>query len=352
MSATSTIPRPADEAARLTALRRYQLLDTPADAEFDFLARMAATICGTPYAYVSLVDDDRVWYKSALGNPAVEAPRDQDYCSWSILENPGLHIADLRADRRTAGLPLTIGFPEYRMYCGANLVSSDGYRIGTLCVLDVVARALSPDTMALLTQLAGQVMSLIELRAKSQQLELAYAAMERLATTDELTGLLNRRALMARLQMEIDRSHRTQDSFALVMIDLDYFKRINDEHGHLCGDAVLREVGALLLQRMRSTDSAGRYGGEELAVLLFGAGLASARQVAEELRAAIADAAYAHGAVRATASFGVAVFEPRLAWGMDALIDAADKALFRAKHGGRDRVEVWDGGLSESEAVS
>lgn len=340
----TVIPRPENEEERLAALRGYGLVDTPADTDFDFLTKMAATICGTPYAFVSLVENDRVWYKSTYGRSAIQTPRDEDYCSWSILEKDGLQIPDLSEDTRTANLTLTKSGPQYRMYCGANLTNSDGHRIGSLCVLDVVPRALDPEKFAILEQLANQVMSLIELRAKNRQLQEAYSIMERLATVDELTGLLNRRTLMMQLRKEIDRNLRTQSEFALVMIDIDHFKKINDNFGHLRGDAVLREIGQLITQRLRSTDCAGRYGGEELALALLGAGIDEAKRVAEELRSAIAETAYAEEQIRVTASFGIAVFRTVDAWSMDTLIDAADKALYRAKHSGRNRVEIFDQG--------
>lgn len=168
MTATVVIPRPANELNRLAALRRYQLLDTPAAADFDYLAKMAAVLCGTPYAFISLVDRDRVWYKAAFGCRLTQTERDADYCAWTILEEHSLYIADLCADARTAAMLLTVDAPRYRMYCGVNLISSDGHRIGTLCVLDVVTRQLSKEILGLLTLLAQQVMALIEQHALHQ----------------------------------------------------------------------------------------------------------------------------------------------------------------------------------------
>ncbi|MES2153034.1 MAG: sensor domain-containing diguanylate cyclase [Pseudomonadota bacterium] len=336
------IPLPADEAQRLAALHRYRLLDTPAEADFDFLTEMAAALCGTQFAFVSLVDENRVWFKSAHGSGAVQAPRDADYCSWAILEERGLYIPDLAGDPRTAGLPPTLGPPHYRMYCGANLVSSDGYRIGSLCVLDQQVRELDTATTHMLARLAHQVMSLIELRARSHELEQAYLAMQTLATIDELTGMLNRRALMARLREEVERCQRFGGALALVMVDLDHFKQVNDAYGHQAGDAVLAAVGALLRERIRITDSAGRYGGEELCLLLPGADAPAAALLAEKLRAAIAATVFPSPAQQVTlsASFGVAAYHPDHAPSPEKLVAAADRALYRAKHGGRNQVAV------------
>jgi GAF domain-containing protein len=107
------IPLPPDEDDRLRALRDYLLLDTEAD--FDLLTQVAATVCGAPYAFISLVDADRVWYKSSLGRKVVQTPRQDDYCAWSILQSGGLDVPDLTADPRMAGLPPTVGPPGYRM---------------------------------------------------------------------------------------------------------------------------------------------------------------------------------------------------------------------------------------------
>lgn len=121
MTVTVSIRRPANESDRLAALRRYHIVDTPVAADFDFLARMAAVMCGTPYAFISLLDQERVWHKSAYGCRLTQMDRDAHYCSWTILEERGLRIADLRADARTAGMALTVAQPRYRMYCGVNL---------------------------------------------------------------------------------------------------------------------------------------------------------------------------------------------------------------------------------------
>lgn len=345
MSSPHNIPRPPDEQERLAALTRYALLDTLAEDDFDFLTEMAATVCGVPFAFVSLVDRDRVWYKSTYGNKlAVQCPRDEDYCSWAILEASYLCIPDLTRDARTSGLGLTTGEPHYRMYCGANLFSADGYRIGVLCVLDTKPCMLTPVQLDMLERLGRQVMTLIELRAKERALSQALARMEELATHDELTGLLNRRALMDRLQLEVDHGRRLGNMLALLMFDLDHFKLINDTHGHWLGDAVLRGVGAIMRERLRVSDSAGRYGGEEFCVILPGTGADGALALAEELRAAIAGTVFGAGDMElgATASFGVAACTEPAAASVEGLLRQADRALYLAKDAGRDRVCLAD----------
>ncbi|MCA9669641.1 MAG: diguanylate cyclase [Myxococcales bacterium] len=165
-----------------------------------------------------------------------------------------------------------------------------------------------------------------------------------LASHDALTGVLNRRAGIAALSRELNRARRDGRDLALLMCDIDHFKCINDAHGHLAGDDVLREVCGRMGAELRNYDNVGRYGGEEFIVVLPGCGVADALAVAERLRAAIAAPAIntQAGPVPVTASFGVAAASG--ADGADrarsahALIARADAALYVAKEQGRDRV--------------
>ncbi|TDP11179.1 diguanylate cyclase with GAF sensor [Roseateles asaccharophilus] len=332
------IPLPADETERLQALRAYMLLDTEADADFDLLAELAAALCGTPYAFISLVDEDRVWYKSRHGRAVVQNPRQLDYCAWSILQPEGLDIADLRQDARTALLPPTVGPNAYRMYSGANLVSSSGHCVGVLCVLDTQVRQLDGRQRQLLARLARQVVALMELRLRDVELEHANSALRRLALEDELTGLRNRRALLAELEREFNVCRRYGSPLSVLMLDLDHFKYINDRHGHAVGDAVLRGLGGLLREGLRQVDLPGRLGGEEFAVLLPGSAAEGALQLAEVLRQRIEAARFAGAeTLCVTASLGLASYAPEQADAAE-LLRLADAALYRAKLGGRNRV--------------
>lgn len=196
---TSTIPRPDNEAPRLAALQRFGILDTPAEPDFDFLTELAAQVCWAPYSCVVLVDEHRVWIKSAFGlRGGFERARDDDYCSWSILQERGLALADVQADERTRELSPTRE-RGYRMYSGVNLQTGDGLHIGNLCVLDTQARTLTSKQQRLLEQLARQVMALIELRAAKRELQERVERLDALARCDALTGLANRRELEATL---------------------------------------------------------------------------------------------------------------------------------------------------------
>jgi len=174
-----------------------------------------------------------------------------------------------------------------------------------------------------------------------RELKRAYADLERLARTDPLTGLANRRRFMEELEQEVERSERYGRPLALVALDLDRFKSVNDTHGHAAGDDVLREAAQALRSVCRDVDLAARMGGEEFSLLLPETDIAGARIVAERLREHIAGAAHRSPAgqvFRVTASLGVATARPGASG--EALLQAADEALYRAKDAGRNRVAL------------
>ncbi len=166
------------------------------------------------------------------------------------------------------------------------------------------------------------------------------AALRRLADSDALTGLPNRRATMARFREEAARAARHRRSFAMVLFDVDHFKRVNDTYGHLVGDAALRHVAAVLNAGRRDVDLVSRIGGEEFVVLFGEEGLDGAVRAANRLREEIAAAGLSHEAqtLSVTISGGLAMY-PADGEDWDHLFAAADRRLYRAKHGGRNRVE-------------
>ncbi|HSW11550.1 MAG TPA: diguanylate cyclase [Solimonas sp.] len=184
-------------------------------------------------------------------------------------------------------------------------------------------------------------MNIEKIKQLNVDLEGANRQLEQLATTDALTGLANRRIFSERLEYELKRTQRSGVPLSLVMIDLDHFKRINDTHGHQAGDAVLREVGSLLRMVIRQTDTAARYGGEEMALILPGTDKQGALNLAEKVRKLISlETVVTDGAeLNITASLGIASASDLAAPDASSMVQIADAALYRAKSGGRNRVE-------------
>lgn len=152
------------ESRRLSALRSYGILDTPAEAVFDDITRIAAAICGTPISVVNLIDADRQWFKSEIGLGVRETPLETSICAHAILEHDFLEVPNTTTDPRFASNPLVTGDPSLRFYAGALLKTPDGLPLGTVCVLDTVPRELTQQQIDTLQALARQVMAQLELR--------------------------------------------------------------------------------------------------------------------------------------------------------------------------------------------
>ena len=188
-----------------------------------------------------------------------------------------------------------------------------------------------------LGELQARLRAAVRILRLQDQLVAAREASREQAMRDALTGLLNRCAVLDALQQECSRTDRIGGSFGVVMMDVDHFKTINDTHGHLVGDGVLREVAARLRACLRTYDSIGRFGGEEFLVIAPGCGTSTAEELAERLRRCVCDTPimYSGRTLAVTISLGVAAGAGSAA--RDALLRGADEALYAAKAGGRNR---------------
>ncbi len=157
-------PLPDNEAQRLKALCKYKILDTASEQAFDDITRLAAQICGTPISLVSLIEAERQWFKSKVGLEATDTSRDISFCAHAILQPDILIVSDTLADKRFATNPLVTSAPQIRFYAGVPLLSSEGYALGTLCVIDYVPRKLSQEQVEGLRVLSRQVSAQFELR--------------------------------------------------------------------------------------------------------------------------------------------------------------------------------------------
>ena len=166
------------ESARVRALRAYKILDTPPEQTYDDITALAAFICDMPIALISLVDSERQWFKSKVGLSASETSREVSFCAHAILDTDIMVINDARADERFARNPLVTCAPDIRFYAGVPLIASDGYSLGTLCVIDQQPRDLSAVQQEQLKALARQVVVQLEHRRISDQLADALEKIE------------------------------------------------------------------------------------------------------------------------------------------------------------------------------
>lgn len=269
-------PLPIDEETRLKALYRYEILDTESEQEYDDIAMLAAQICGTPMANISLIDRNRQWLKAKIGIEGREVPREIAFCSYTIHHKNGnsMVVNDTLSDERFARNPLVTGDPNIRFYAGAPLITPDNFALGALCVIDSEPRELSAEQLNALEALARQTTIKLELRRTSALLKAANEELRNLSLTDDLTGLYNRRGFLfhAEQQLKLYRSRKSEEEgLWLMMIDLDGLKKINDTYGHEEGSFAIKKAAEIIKQSFRDSDIVARLGGDEFIVLVIDA---------------------------------------------------------------------------------
>ena len=322
-------PKPANEATRLASLRALEILDTDPEERFDRLTRLARRLFDVPIALVSLVDENRQWFKSCQGLDASETPRDVSFCGHAILGDDVLLIPDAARDERFHDNPLVTDDPKIRFYAGCPLRVRNGSKIGTLCLIDRKPRQFNDEDLALLRDLA---------RTTEQELTAVV-----LATIDDLTMLSNRRGFEILSAHAISLSRRIERSAALIYFDLDGFKPINDQYGHAEGDHALSAFADVLKRTFRESDVIGRLGGDEFAVLLTNVQLPELDNVIDRLRQAI----YQHNneAKRGydiAFSAGAVPFDPARHADVGALMAEADAEMYRQKKNKKSASEPSD----------
>ena len=386
-------PLHADEDRRLASLRRSGLLAGPPEVAFDDLATLAARLCDAPVALVSLVGRDRQTFKACFAPGLADVPgvragggtsRDVSFCAHAILCDDLFVVPDAAVDGRFCDNPLLAAPVRVRFYAGFPLRDDEGLPLGSLCVIDHRPRQLTPEQAESLRRLGRQVEDQMRLRRRNRELgrqvrlaRRAQARSRRLASTDPLTDLPNRRVFVNRLRRAMagrdgrgdsaascDGGRRRTGHLAVLFLDLDRFKLVNDSLGHGAGDALLRTVARRLRAELRGGDTVGRdaggvvnggglvsrLGGDEFCVLLTDlARPEDAMSVADRLRAAVGRPVDLAGGSRhaCRVSVGVAVL-PADAPGQNEgrtaedLMAAADAALHEAKRAGRDEVRLFD----------
>ncbi|MES9993307.1 MAG: sensor domain-containing diguanylate cyclase [Candidatus Thiodiazotropha sp.] len=310
--------KPRNERSRLESLQSINVLDTPAEERFDRLARMAKRLFGVPIALVSLVDENRQWFKSCIGLNARETPRDISFCGHAILGDKVFVIPNAVEDERFADNPLVVDNPKIRFYAGCPLRSPDGHKLGTLCIIDREPRDFSSDDLEVLVDLAAMV-------------EHELAAMQ-MATIDELTNISNRRGFMQLAQHSLNLYAREGIDASLVFIDLDNFKPVNDRYGHAEGDRVLAHVAQQLESTFRSSDIIARLGGDEFVVLLGNADKWRAEELIKHYQQLLtktrSDLGFEYDI---SFSYGVVEFDPEKHPTVDALLKESDMLMYQTK---------------------
>jgi len=306
---------PKDEVARLNTLRSLNILDTSAEERFDRLTRIAKRMFDVPIALVSLVDENRQWFKSCIGLSVRETARDISFCGHAILGNEIFVIPDTTKDERFVDNPLVTDEPNIRFYAGCPLRFLDGSMLGTLCIIDQKPRTLNKDDLDALKDLAS-----------TAERELAAIQM---ATIDELTNIPNRRGFMIVAQHSLKLCIRQRLPATLAYMDLDNFKSINDTHGHMAGDKVLSTFATQMSQVCRESDLLARLGGDEFVILFINTSKDEAEKHMVRLQQSLLEYAQKekHG-YEMSFSYGITDHDPKKHSSIEELLDASDALMY------------------------
>ena len=330
---------------RIANIHSLDLFYTPIEERFERLTRIARRALHAPVAAISLVNEEKQWFKSAAGWGVSELPRGESICRLTVEANQIVTIGDTLEDPRVAKLQVVVSAPRFRSYAGHALVDEHGTAIGTFCIFDLKPREFLPADRQMLTDLAA----LAQRELLSDQLTNAHAALtsklgvaRREALMDPLTHLWNRRGASVLLKGAFASADQRNKPLALALLDLDNFKRINDTHGHQAGDEVLRRAASRLLSTVRGDDAICRLGGDEFLVLMADTDSAIASRVSERIRRSITDTPIPtrDGAMPVSVSVGCTVRQPRDTASVDELLERADQALLQSKTAGRNRVRM------------
>ena len=309
---------PQDEAVRLKTLRSLNILDTSSEERFDRLTRMAKRMFNVPIALVSMVDENRQWFKSCIGLSVSETSRDISFCGHAILGDDIFVIPDATKDERFADNPLVLNEPYIRFYAGCPLRFTDGSKLGTLCIIDQKPRTLSDEDLEAIRDLAS-----------TAERELAAT---QLAALDELTNIPNRRSFMMVGQHSLNLCVRQNIPASLVYLDLDNFKPINDTFGHAEGDSVLTTFANQISAVCRDSDLYARMGGDEFVILFINTTNDAAEDIIVRLQQSLKK--YNQKANREydiEFSFGIVDFDPDKHDSIEVLLEDGDSLMYEHK---------------------
>lgn len=331
-----------EEEQRLGAVARTSLLDRPEEERFRRIVRLVQRHFDANVCSITLVDRDRQFFVSQKGLACRETPRSESVCSLVVGEKVPLVVSDLSAYEPTQCFHDLIYRQNYHFYAGVPLWSPDGWPLGTLCILDHETRNFGPEDLDSLIDFAAIVEDEIAVARVDRTNHDLLAEVERLrlrAFVDALTGVWNRGAVFELLHRERERAQRGTKPLSVAMLDIDFFKNVNDTHGHAAGDEVLKELCVRLKGAVRPYDAVGRYGGEEFVVVFPETVSEEAVMLGERLRSVIADTAFELPNLKLpitiSVGLGTTTGEDDT---VEDLLSRADSALYKAKRTGRNRV--------------
>jgi len=337
----------SDGQARLESLRRMLTLGGPSENDYQRVTRLAQHLFDAPITFVSVLDGQNQYMMSPLGMAPMAIPYHDTLCQHVVETKTRIECQDATLDERFRLAYPVVHAPHIRFYVGQPVRNAEGHVIGALCIADTVARnPLSPEQIGLLEDLAYLLEATIALRYLSFSHERALifaSSMVREGMRDALTEVFNRRGIIDMANHAYARCLHEHRSFALALVDLDHFKTINDQFGHLVGDVALKEAARRIQRGLRGGDIVGRWGGEEFLVVLPGSNPSVLQDVGNKLVQCIQGPFNEQGCeFELSASIGlVGMATPREVFNEMSWLEAADQALYIAKERGRSQAVVY-----------
>lgn len=259
-------PIPSFEAQRLTDLKALNILDTEAEERFDRYTQLAADLFQVPIALISLVDEERQWFKSAVGTQLRETDRSISFCGHVVAADEALVVEDTQQDPRFAHNPLVQDPPRIRFYAGIPLHGHSKQPVGTLCLIDYHPRRFPQHDLTLLQQLAALVESELLQRRHMGQLR---SEIERNAYFDPLTSLPNRRLLSDRLDYAVELATERRQRIIVALLDLNNFSTFNQSFGQAAGDKLLQALASRLTREFPPPCVVGRWRDDQFMLIEF-----------------------------------------------------------------------------------
>jgi diguanylate cyclase (GGDEF)-like protein len=341
-------PLPTNERDRLDVLETLDLAAMTHDERLEEIVGLAADLCHAPMAALTIVESGRQWVLAGRDLPLAEIPRHESICAHAILSEQVMVVDDTVADARFFDLPLVVDH-GVRSYAGAPLISAEGLAVGTIAVFDRVPRQFETFQTKMLQILARQAMAQIRLRQLVDDhadvlddLDMARRNLSFLSTHDPLTGVLNRRAVTDVIDGLATANASGSVSSALLFVDLDHFKDVNDAYGHEAGDRVLVTIADRIHLGARGDDAVARLASDEFVVVIPNAPAYAPEALARRLLQAVALPVEHQGrAINVTASIGIARWGDQVLSAGDLLRDAS-AAMNYAKLEGRNRSVTFE----------
>ncbi len=335
--------KPMNEMTRIHDLKDLHILDTPINKQFERITRITKALFNVPIVAISLVDQERQWFKSIQGLDVCETSREVSFCGHTILQDEIFLINDTLLDQRFNDNPLVINEPKIRFYAGFPIKSKNGNKIGTLCIIDIKPRRFTADELEQLKDMAA----LVEDELLTQKINMLQSELiqeldeaERKNLTDPLTRVWNRRGIEAILFKQLTLCRSQEKYFGLALMDIDDFKDINDTYGHICGDHVLIEISKFFINSMRDNDSFGRWGGEEFLMIVDVTQKKKLLEILERLREKLHNTPifYNGHQIQVTITVGVILVDSSKKQSVSELVHLADTGLYEGKKSGKNKM--------------